>query len=65
MFSLDSFSEEVHLWAEAVGVEVHRESSCHLWVQVCTLGLQLDQETGRIRKPPSREARQEGVMTTR
>lgn len=26
-------------------VEVQRESCCHLWVQICTLGLQLDQKT--------------------
>lgn len=42
--SVLSCSEEVHLWAE-----VHRESCCHLWVQVCTLGLQLDQETHQQR----------------
>lgn len=38
--------EEVHLWAEAGGVEVHTESCCHLWVHVCTLGLQLFELAG-------------------
>lgn len=41
----DRWSEEVHLWTQAVRVEVHRESRHHLWVQVCALGLQLDQES--------------------
>lgn len=44
-----SCSEEVHLWAEAVRVKDHRESCCHLWVQICTLGLQLDPETHQQR----------------
>lgn len=34
--------EEVHLWAEAGGVEVHTECGCNLWVHISTLGLQLE-----------------------
>lgn len=49
-----SSSDEVHLWAEAVRVEVKRESCRHLWVQVCTLGLELDQETNAQRDQTGR-----------
>lgn len=40
-------SEEVHLLAEAVGAELQGESSCHLGVQILTLGLQLHQDKDR------------------
>lgn len=40
-----SWSQEVHLGAEVWGVQVKRQSCCHLWVQVWTLGLQLQTET--------------------